>query len=69
MHYFLVIEVGYVTDGIILNQKTFSSDILKDCDFDYFKPVVTLFHCISSYQLLMLFFTHILNIIVPLLVN
>lgn len=41
LHYFLGIEVGYVTDGIILSQKKFSNDILKDCDFDYSKPAVT----------------------------
>lgn len=41
LHYFLGIEVGYVTDGIILSQKKFTNDILKECDFDFSKPVVT----------------------------
>lgn len=41
LHYFLGIEVGYVTDGIILNQKKFTNDILRVCDLDFSKPAVT----------------------------
>lgn len=41
LHYFLGIEVGYVTNRIILSQKKFSNDILKECDFDVSKPAVT----------------------------
>lgn len=41
LHYFLGIEVGYVTDGILLSQKKFSNDILSECDIDFSKPAVT----------------------------
>lgn len=41
LHYFLGIEVGYVTDGIILSLKKFTSDILRNCDVDFSKPAVT----------------------------
>lgn len=41
LHYFLGLEVGYVQEGILLSQKKFASDLLKDCNLNISQPAVT----------------------------
>ncbi|KAL8121177.1 hypothetical protein AgCh_018073 [Apium graveolens] len=41
LHYFLGLEVGYVTEGMILSQLKFTKGILKECDYDLSKPTAT----------------------------
>lgn len=41
LHYFLGLEVSYLPDGIVLSQKKFTTDHLKDSGLPTFKKVVT----------------------------
>ncbi|XP_056690301.1 uncharacterized mitochondrial protein AtMg00810-like [Spinacia oleracea] len=41
LNYFLGIEVGYSTEGIILSQKKFTKELLSDCGFDITKKAIT----------------------------
>jgi len=41
LHYFLRLEASYVPEGIILSQKTFRTELLKDCHFTNIKPTST----------------------------
>lgn len=43
LHYFLGIEVGYVSDGIVLIQQKFAKELLATCEIDYSKSTSTPF--------------------------
>ena len=42
LHYFLGIEVGYLSEGILLSQKKFTKELLHDCGLDLSKKAATL---------------------------
>lgn len=41
LHYFLGIEVGYLSEGILLSQKKFTKELLIDCGLDLSKKTST----------------------------
>ena len=41
LNYFLGMEVGYTTDGIILSQKKFTRELIESCGFDTTKRAIT----------------------------
>ncbi|KAL8145624.1 hypothetical protein AgCh_003680 [Apium graveolens] len=41
LYYFLGLEIGYLTDGIVVTQHKFTKELLSDCGLDLHKRVVT----------------------------
>lgn len=41
LHYFLEIEIAYLSDGIVMSQSKFTKELLQDCQFDVSKKDVT----------------------------